>query len=292
MKKFLRGWIVRLKRWVICTVFPYPKRFGWLYRIGQWARLTPKLTQEHVKITHNDSSNIEGAILLQGCVQSVVSPQINEKLQYLLGKLKINSISHDEVTCCGAIHHHNGMPEHALSIIKSNIDYWWPEIENGCSAIIMTASGCGSMVKDYGRLLANDPQYSEKAHKISNLTKDVSEIFVHQPIKKNTTNNVKVAFHSPCTLQHAQKLNGVVEEILKNAGYQLVTFKDSHLCCGSAGTYSLLQPKMANRLRDNKLHNIEEQNPDIIVTANIGCLLHLQQGTSKSVQHWLELVTI
>lgn len=291
-KKQLRGWVARLKRRLICEIFPYPKRFAWAYRVGQWLGLTPGNMKNTKYTVPSYAFNHNRVILLRGCVQSVAAPQINEKLQQLLGKLEVEGVMHEHVTCCGAIHHHNGMPEQALSIIKSNIDHWWPAIEQGCSAIIMTASGCGSMVKNYGRLLAHDPEYADKASKITNLTKDVSEFLSPQPLKKNTVKNLKVAFQGPCTLQHEQKLNGVVEKILSDAGYQLVSFKDGHLCCGSAGSYSLLQPAMAKRLRKNKLDNIEQQRPDIIATANIGCLLHLQQGTTRPVQHWLELVSL
>ena len=179
----------------------------------------------------------------------------------------------------------------ACKSLRNNIDTWWPYIEQGCDAIIMTASGCGSMVKEYHRLLQNDKAYAEKALKVSSITKDASEFFSDIPIK-TTHKNKTVAFHPPCTLQHSQQLNNIVEPILQSAGYKIAPFKDKHLCCGSAGTYSILQPKLALALRKNKINAIEVASPDIIASANIGCLLHLQKGTSIPVKHWLELIDV
>ncbi len=180
----------------------------------------------------------------------------------------------------------------SLDTIRRNIDNWWPEIENGCTTLIMSASGCGLMVKDYYRLLRNDKKYAYKAHTISEMTKDASEFFVTQNFSAKLDTQSTIAFHPPCTLQHGQKVAGIVESILRRAGYQLTEFKDKHLCCGSAGTYSILQPQLANQLRDNKISNIEKSQPDVIATANIGCLLHLQKGSSTPVMHWLDLVTV
>ncbi len=291
--KGLRSWHSRIKRWGIRQIFPYPRRFAPLYRLGKWLNLTPEQNTLAVKRPGNAAvnSNGESVLLLHGCVQSVTSPHINQGLAQLLDTLGYETHADDRVKCCGAIHHHNGAPEHALKIIKQNIDAWWPAVERGCSAIVMTASGCGSMVKDYQRILGDDPEYADKARRVSKLTEDASEFLAARSFKKNTSDIETVAFHPPCTLQHDQQITGVVEGILRNSGYRVVDFKEKHLCCGSAGTYSLLQPQMAASLRKNKLAAIEQQQPDIIATANIGCLLHLQQGSTTPVRHWLELIS-
>jgi glycolate oxidase iron-sulfur subunit len=222
----------------------------------------------------------------------VASPEINQSLSEILLALDIQPISLHSISCCAAIQHHNGQPRKALDTIKRNIDNWWPEVESGCSAIIMSASGCGSMVKDYYRLLKDNDEYSHKANVISNLTKDASEFFATQNFSAKLNTQAAIAFHPPCTLQHGQKIVDLVEAILRRAGYQLTEFKDRHMCCGSAGTYSILQPHFASQLRDNKISEIEKSQPNIIATANIGCILHLQKGTSTPVMHWLDLVKV
>lgn len=294
-KRGLRSLASRVKRWFICQIFPYPKRFAPLFKIATWFRIVsfpqPASSDKSRKNTIA-AADAEKAILLSGCVQSVTSPHINNRLEYILSRLGKQSITHPEVHCCGAIHYHTGMPERAEQIMKQNIDHWWNEVESGCSAIVVTASGCGSMIKEYGRVFANDPAYAEKAKVISAMTKDASEYLLPHRFTRSENRTNTIAFHPPCTLQHGQKLSGLVESILQNSGYEVVSFKDKHLCCGSAGTYSILQPEMAMTLRSNKLKNIQQSNPDIIVTANIGCQLYLQDGTHMPVKHWLELVDL
>ena len=288
-KKNIRNLISKIKRKIVCLVFPYPKRFKPFYKIACLIGLYSNKKPIH-RISSNTSTT-NNVLLLDGCVQSVTSPEINLSLQNLLDKLGIGSIIEHQAHCCGAIHHHNGMSNKGLQIIKNNIDAWWPHIEQGCETIVMTASGCGSMVKDYRRLLQHDHNYAEKAAKISSIVKDASEFFENLNIKKNET-DLSIAFHPPCTLQHSQQLNNIIEPILKRAGYDVVEFTDKHLCCGSAGTYSILQPEVASKLRSNKINAIEAASPDIIASANIGCLLHLQKGTDIPVKHWLELIDI
>ena len=288
-EKNIRSTSSKLKRWLICKVLPYPKRFAPFVMLAKTFGILPR-TAKYPNVTIKQASK-QSILLLDGCVQSLTSSHVNQHLKNILAKLNIAATSEKYVECCGAIEHHNGQPEKALIRIRANIDRWWPHIEQGASAIVMTASGCGSVVKDYARLLANDPSYAEKAEKISQLTQDASEFLATHNLQKASATTSKVAFHPPCTLQHDQKINGVVENILENAGYTLTKFKDTHLCCGSAGTYSILQPTMANKLRDNKIEHIENTAPDIIVTANIGCLLHLQKGTNTQVKHWLELIS-
>ena len=287
----IRGLSSALKRWIICTILPYPARFKPIYFLASLMGFVPKannsLTNTAQNQTHSDK-----VILLGGCVQSVASPEINHALSELLLALDIQPVSLNSVSCCGAIQHHNGQAGKGLDTIKRNIDSWWPEIESGCKAIIMTASGCGSMVKDYYRLLQHDNEYSYKAQIVSELTKDASEFFAKQNFSAKLNTQSSIAFHPPCTLQHDQKVINIVEPILRRAGYQLTEFKDKHLCCGSAGTYSILQPQLADQLRNNKIFEIKKSRPDIIATANIGCLLHLQKGSSIPVMHWLDLVKV
>jgi len=182
----------------------------------------------------------------------------------------------------------------ALAYMKANIDAWWPEIEAGAEAIVVTASGCGTTVKDYGRLLREDPAYAAKAARVSELSRDVSEVIASERARLRdlvkTGAPAKVAFQSPCSLQHGLKINGVVESILRDAGLTLTPVPDGHLCCGSAGTYSILKPAIARQLLHNKVRALESGAPDEIATANIGCLAHVQSGTRLPVRHWIELL--
>jgi glycolate oxidase iron-sulfur subunit len=183
--------------------------------------------------------------------------------------------------------------DQGLDFARRNIDAWWPHVESGAEAIVMTASGCGVHVKEYGQLLKNDPAYAAKARKISELTKDISEILSREDLSKLSSGakpGMKVAFHSPCSLQHGQRLNGVVEKILRETGLTLVAVPDAHLCCGSAGTYSILQQELSQRLLQNKVGALESGRPDVIATANIGCLAHIQSGTRLPVRHWVEVL--
>jgi glycolate oxidase iron-sulfur subunit len=180
--------------------------------------------------------------------------------------------------------------------MRRNIDAWWPHVEAGVEAIVVTASGCGVQVKDYGHALTDDPAYAEKAARISALCRDPSEILAAERIRllpvlqELRTDRGKLAFHSPCTLQHGLKIRGVIEEFLAESGYHLTPVADAHLCCGSAGTYSILQPLLSRRLRDNKLAALNAGAPACIATANIGCLTHLQAGIALPVRHWIELI--
>ena len=235
-------------------------------------------------------------LVLQGCVQSVVTPQTNQAASRILQKLDIELISAPDAGCCGAVSHHLSAAEEGLDFMRRNIDAWWPYIEPGIEqaieAIIITASGCGTVVKDYAELLKRDPAYAEKAKKVSALAKDISEILRDEDVSKivSVEADIKVAFHSPCTLQHGQKLNGVVENILSSAGFTLIEVQDPHLCCGSAGTYSILQAKLSQQLLDNKLSALQSGQPDIIATANIGCQMHMASKAQVPVKHWLEVL--
>ncbi len=176
--------------------------------------------------------------------------------------------------------------------MRRNIDAWWPHIERGIEAIVMTASGCGVMVKDYAALLKDDPDYADKAAKVSALTRDLGEVLSREDLAglRIPGNKRRIAFHAPCTLQHGQKLPDIVEGILATLGFELTEVCDGHLCCGSAGSYSLLQPELSQQLRDNKLNALQAEKPELIATANVGCQLHLATGSDVPVLHWIELL--
>jgi glycolate oxidase iron-sulfur subunit len=232
-------------------------------------------------------------ILLDGCVQPTMSPNINAATARVLDALGVQLIVATKEGCCGAIRFHMNDHEAAMDDMRRNIDAWWPHVEAGAEAIVMTASGCGVMVKDYGHLLAGDPAYAAKAQRISELTRDLSEILpAFEAQVQQLTGKIerRVAYHPPCTLQHGQKIRGAVERILSGLGVEVMLCQDSHLCCGSAGTYSVLHPQIATQLRDDKINKLEKTDPDLIASANIGCITHLQSGTALPVKHWIELI--
>ncbi|HEY4319305.1 MAG TPA: glycolate oxidase subunit GlcF [Herbaspirillum sp.] len=245
-------------------------------------------------------------LLLDGCVQPSMAPNINYATARVLDALGVQLLIAPKAGCCGAIRYHLDDQDGGLDDMRRNIDAWWPYVEGRdrppVEAIVMNASGCGAMVKEYGQLLMHDRAYAEKARRISALTMDISEVLPAfgeqlQQLHQNRlfsaagrTGPQRVAYHPPCTLQHGQKIRGKVEAILREIGVDVKSCADSHLCCGSAGTYSVLQPALSYRLRDNKLANLQAGAPELIVSGNIGCLTHLQSGTATPVRHWIELI--
>jgi glycolate oxidase iron-sulfur subunit len=234
-------------------------------------------------------------LLLDGCAQPSMAPNINAAAARVFDALGVQLIVAPKAGCCGAIRYHLNDQAGGLDDMRRNVDAWWPYVDSGAvEAIVMTASGCGVTVKEYGHLLAADPACAEKAARISALTKDLSELlpaFEAQLLQKlNGRIERRVAWHPPCTLQHGQQIRGKVEGILRAAGVDVQLCADSHLCCGSAGTYSVLQPELSYQLRDDKLNKLQATRPEMIVSANIGCLTHLQSGTETPVMHWIELI--
>ncbi len=287
----------RLSRRLLARILPYPSRFLPLLRTAQLLRpLSPnrlknKIPKRQPKQLGLKPRHPRKMVILEGCVQPSLCPTINATTERLLDSLGISLIRAPDAGCCGAINHHLGDPDKAYDFMKKNIDAWWPHVEAGAEVIVTTASGCGVVVKEYGELLAHDPEYQEKASRIAAMTKDISEIIRHEDLPKLPDAAAqKIAFHSPCTLQHGQKLNGVVEAILTEVGYELTPVQDAHLCCGSAGTYSILQADLSQRLLANKLETLETNSPTVIATANIGCQLHLQTKANVPVLHWIELL--
>jgi glycolate oxidase iron-sulfur subunit len=233
-------------------------------------------------------------LLLDGCVQPALAPNINAAAARVFDTLGVTLQLAPKAGCCGALRYHLNAQEAGLDDMRRNIDAWWPLVEAGAEAIVMTASGCGVMVKEYGHLLAHDTAYADKAARIAAMTRDVSEVLGDFAAALGERlagkSGQRVAWHPPCTLQHGQQIRGKVEALLRLAGVDVQLCADSHLCCGSAGTYSILQPDLAYQLRDNKLKNLQALNPETIVSANIGCLTHLQSGTETPVRHWIELI--
>jgi glycolate oxidase iron-sulfur subunit len=230
-------------------------------------------------------------LLLEGCVQPDLDPGINATAARVLDHLGISLLAASGAGCCGALSQHMSATEAARAAMCRNIDAWWPEIENGTEAIVMTASGCGSQVKDYGYLLRDDPAYSDKAAHVSALAHDLSEVLANEDLGGLGPAKARcVAFHPPCSLQHGQKVRGVIEGILTRLGHELVPVDEAQLCCGSAGTYSILQPEIAGQLRERKLSNLQARGPELIATANIGCQTHLAATSDVPVVHWITLL--
>ena len=237
-------------------------------------------------------------LMLAGCVQPAMSPNINTATARVLDACSIQTVVEPLAGCCGGVKFHLNDQDAAHVQMKNNIDAWWPHVAQGVEAIVMNASGCGVTVKDYGHIFRHDLQYAEKAARISELTKDLSELLPHlmptlqQRIRpEQALAQGQLAFHPPCTLQHGQQLKGGVETHMSALGFKVrVASNEAHLCCGSAGTYSVLQPVIATQLRDRKLGHLNEMQPSAILSANIGCITHLQSGTAVPVRHWVEMV--
>jgi glycolate oxidase iron-sulfur subunit len=293
-----------LYRKILKTVLPRKWLFTPLLRTGQAVRsVLPKKLAD--KIPAYQAASVwptrlhnKKMIVLDGCVQPGISPNINAATARVLDKLEIQLVKAPNAGCCGALRAHLNDADGAIADAKRNIDAWWPLLDSdahGANALVMTASGCGTMVKEYEHLLAHDPAYAHKAKRISAATFDLSEIIFNHAdqltrIVTKTGEKKNTAYHPPCSLQHAQKITGTVERILAIAAIPVSRCTDSHLCCGSAGTYSILQPDLSTTLRDQKLRNLHATGAEQIVSANIGCIAHLQSGTTTPVMHWIELL--
>ena len=230
-------------------------------------------------------------LILEGCVQPGLSPNTNASAARVLDKLGISVECVGEAGCCGAVDFHLDAQQAGLQRARRNIDAWWPQLSAGAEAIIQTASGCGAFVKEYGYLLRDDPVYAEKARIVSEKALDLFEVLDKEDLEKiRISDSGKTAFQCPCTLQHAQKLGGLAQHVLTRLGFNLTPVPDAHLCCGSAGTYSITQPELSRQLRDKKMDALESGAPDRIVTANIGCQTHLDGAGRTPVRHWVEWV--
>jgi len=283
---------------------PRPALFGTAMRLGQMVRpllpaalkaKVPPLTSAGALPPEVPGGHSRTMLALAGCAQPSMYPNINGAAKRVLARLGIELFEAAGAGCCGAVKLHLGDAEGARANARRNIDAWWPHVAAGVEAIVVTASGCGTEVKDYGHLLQADPVYAEKAQRIGALARDIGEVVAteKEALQKLLENSAlagrhKLAFHAPCSLQHGQKIRGVVEDLLAAAGFDLTPVADAHLCCGSAGTYSILQPELSLRLRDQKLKALQAGRPVGIASANIGCIAHLQAGTHIPIKHWIE----
>ena len=302
-EKVPRGGAEKWLRKGILSVLPHAKRVAPLVKLGQAVRpVLPAALASSVPLKQSpnalpETQHERHMLVLDGCVQPSMAPATNASAARVLDALGISLKGAEKSGCCGAVHYHLNEQDEARNFIRRNIDAWWPAIESGCEAIIVTASGCGVMVKDYGHILADDPQYASKAKRVSELARDIVEVLLDVIGKEDLSryNEAaaavgRVAFHAPCTLQHGQKLPLVTESLLARFGFNLIPVADAHTCCGSAGTYSIFQPVISKQLKQNKVRNLMAGQPDIIATANIGCQLQIQGGSKQSVVHWIELV--
>jgi glycolate oxidase iron-sulfur subunit len=292
-------------------ILPKPVLFGTAMKLGQMVRpLLPRGLKAKVPPLSSagplpdETTHSRKMIALGGCVQPSMYPNINGAAARVLDRLGISMVHAGSAGCCGAVRFHLGDPDAARNDARRNIDAWWPLLEAGAEAIVMTASACGVQVRDYGHLLQDDPEYQYKAARVALLTRDVSEVLTAESDRLSVILKTlpqideaarQIAFHSPCTLQHGWQIRGVAEKLLIAAGFTLTPVMDSHLCCGSAGTYSVLQAEISMQLRDNKLAALlgtesSDSRPRTIASANVGCISHLAGGTEVDVKHWIELV--
>ena len=296
----------RALRWALKEGLPSPL-FGPAMKVGQAVRgLLPGSLKNKVPATQAAGqwptrSHGRKMLMLEGCVQPSMMPNINSATARVLDAAGIEVVLAAKAGCCGAVKFHLNDQDGGKLQMRRNIDAWWPHVEAGVEALVMNASGCGVTVKEYGYILKGDAAYAEKAARISALTRDLSELLpviteslrASRPdlMEKIAASAPKLAFHPPCTLQHGQQLRGGVEQHLGSLGFDIkVSNNEAHLCCGSAGTYSVLQPEIAYQLRDRKLANLGAMAPEVIVSANIGCITHLQSGTPTPVRHWVEVL--
>ena len=298
-QKVPRPLMQRATRAALKTVLPRKWLFTPLFKTGQAMRaVLPQTLQRKLPVSAPAGAwptrqHPRKMLVLDGCVQPAMAPNINAAAARVFDALGVQLQVAPKAGCCGALRFHLNEQEAGLNDMRRNIDAWWPYVEQGVEAIVMTASGCGVTVKEYGHLLAHDRAYAAKAQRISELCRDLCEVlepFAPELQKKIAPKPHKVAYHPPCTLQHGQQLRGKVETVLRAAGVEVSLCADSHLCCGSAGTYSILQPELSTQLRNNKLAHLNATGAETIVSANIGCLTHLQSGTETPVKHWIELI--
>jgi glycolate oxidase iron-sulfur subunit len=301
------------KRYALRKILPHRKRFAALYGLARLVRgilpeeLRKKIPAKDVGLdwpgrrTWPPPRHARTVLMLEGCVQPTLAPEVNLAAAHVLDSMGLSPIRVVAAGCCGAVSHHLSAREDTDQQLRRNIDALWSHVTAGAEAIVMTASACTAMLADYEHLLRGDPTYAERAARISALTTDLSTVVLtnidglKDALRAAGTKAEllpKVAFHSPCTLQHALKIRGAVETLLVAAGYALTVVPDSHLCCGSAGTYSILQPQLSERLLSAKVAALEQGTPAVIATANIGCQTHIRSGTSLPVRHWIELLAV
>ncbi|NVP56212.1 glycolate oxidase subunit GlcF [Mycoplana rhizolycopersici] len=306
----------RVTRNVLAAVLPYPARFrmalhaaalgrplaGFLKKVkgleafGAMLDLAPRKVPRPSPSarpgTHMAAGARRGRVaILSGCAQPVLKPEINEATIRLLTRLGVEVVAPAGEVCCGSLVHHMGREAQALEAARRNVDVWLREVDNGgLDAIIITASGCGTTIKDYGFMLRHDAAYAEKAARVSALAKDVTEYLATLDLPQQEMKRVNVTYHSACSMQHGQKITMLPKTLLKNAGFTVRDPAEGHLCCGSAGTYNILQPEISQKLKARKVRNLEATKPDVIATGNIGCITQIATGTEVPIVHTIELL--
>jgi glycolate oxidase iron-sulfur subunit len=292
-----RALLDRLMRYFIARIFPYRRRFSIVLKVSRRLRpLLPAVLKSRIPDAAQRVSDwpqahhVRKMLILSGCVQPALAPSIDRAAAKVLDRLGISLLQVKKGACCGALPYHLSAQERALDLARRNIDACMPYLEQGAETVVSTASGCGVMMKYYGQLLKDDPVYAEKAARFSEAVKDMAEVLAVEDLSAFQADGRRIAFQSPCTLQHGQRLQGLPEAILQKIGYRLTQVSDAHLCCGSAGVYSLLQPDLSTKLRNDKMKALQAGRPDLIATANIGCLAHLQIATQQKIVHWIELL--
>ncbi|WP_075289913.1 glycolate oxidase subunit GlcF [Pararhizobium arenae] len=306
----------RLVRAVLAAVLPYPGRFrlalkaaglgrpfaGLLKRIGPLKPFGTMLDLAPSKVapasiadtpgTHRVDGLKRGRVaILSGCAQPVLRPEINEATLRLLARLGVEVVVPENAGCCGALVHHMGREEQALEAARRMVDAWLKvKVDGGLDAVIITASGCGTTIKDYGHMLRLDPDYAEKAAEVSALARDITEYLSGLELPVLEKRALTVAYHSACSMQHGQKITMAPKVLLSNAGFTVRDPGEGHLCCGSAGTYNILQPEISTTLKARKIRNIEATKADIIATGNIGCITQIATGTAMPILHTVELL--
>lgn len=304
-KRIPRPFSDRLARRMLRAVVTNRRRFTALLRIAQATRailpdkLRSRIPERRSAGAWPDRAHARTMLAWQGCVQPSLAPDVNAAAARVLDRFGIRLIA-AEAGCCGALSQHLAATGEALALMRRNIDACWPQIEAGAEAIVMTSSGCGAHLRDYGFHLRDDPDYRDKARRISEITRDISEVVTAEwrddllPVPARSASGrpqgPRIAFQSPCSLQHAEKLNGVVEKLLKRAGFRLTQAAYGFMCCGAAGSYSVLQPELAQALRARKLETLLACRTETIATANVGCMVHLAAASPVPVRHWIELL--
>jgi glycolate oxidase iron-sulfur subunit len=306
----------RVTRWFLGKVLPYPRRFrtalwlAWATRPlhGLLAKLNltslgaalalvptrpPRLKLRKFKgLFKPDDLRIKRVVLMLGCAQEVLHPSVNRAAIRLLKRQGVEVVVVKDEACCGALIHQLGKMEEARASARHNVDVWSASLREGrLDAILVTASGCGTHIKDYGHLLARDHGYAERAQQFSSVARDITEFLAEVGLAPPLMwTSLRVAYHAPCSLQHGQRVDEPPRRLLEQAGFTVIEIPEGHLCCGSAGTYNILEPELAGQLRDRKLANIASVRPDVIATGNIGCMMQLRAGGSAPVVHTVELL--
>jgi len=311
-RHYKRPPIERLMRTMLAALLPYPHRFrmalalarlarpiapilngmGWTKPFGAMLKLAPAQSTDNATWdTPRPAEKVGRVALLQGCAEPVLKPEIRAATIRLLGRMGYQSVLAPGEGCCGALVHHMGKEERALADARRNVDAWSRELDGeGLDAILITASGCGTTIKDYGFMLRNEPAYADRAAKVSALAKDISEFLDTTELPAGDGRGLTVAYHPACSIQHGQKVTEVPKLLLARAGYVVKLPAEAHLCCGSAGTYNILQPEIAGQLGDRKAANIDRLDADVIATGNIGCAMQISARSATPVAHLVELI--